>query len=341
MLTVIPFHQGDRNLAEALATWIVDLGGVSNHECMVVHPPSVTNPDTVVAPLQEAFRKVFVLRTPDDRQGWPMGPNLLFRRASRQIQAISPQPWLWMEPDAIPLHPNWLDTIAAEYAAAKAPFMGARVQLDGIPVHMSGVGVYPGNAPAVAPLLVTCDRVAFDVNAAEQILPKMRITQSIQHDWKGPTFAGQDDLKRLAVSAVVFHQSKDGSLIREMRIARSTKTHIVGEEPNEEPVRLHSPSESGNSVGAADTARMIDFQTRFRGGPVPYSADVDVIVEQLVAHLSLIQRGGKKEAALVSQYVATAGLVAKPALVKPTKQKLRGVPRQKKQASTEGEGTAE
>lgn len=218
MLVVLPFCSKDREQAIALAQWIRDLGGAGKHQCLAVHHASMPGAAEVLAPLGEAFARVVDMPLRDKDPGqWPQGPNLMFRRAAKQIHETAKTPWLWMEPDAIPLKASWLDEIEAEYTRGGRPFMGAAVNHPGTPVHMTGIAVYPWNAPAIAPLLVTCEAAAFDMNAKAETLPRMHPTTLIQHEWRPAPFATMADLERLQLHAAIYHQDKDGGLIRLLR----------------------------------------------------------------------------------------------------------------------------
>lgn len=223
MLIVLPFNDKDKALAVLLAEWIRDLGGVHRHQCLLVHHAS-TPAGEVIDPLRAAFHNVVAMPLRDaDPKSWPQGPNLMFRRAALQIhhlattQPATKTPWLWMEPDAIPLKASWLDEIEAEYTRGRRPFMGAAVNHPNTPVHMTGIAVYPHDAPIVAPLLVTCEAAAFDMNAKGETLPRMHPTNLIQHEWRPAPFATVADLERLQPHAAIYHQDKDGGLIRLLR----------------------------------------------------------------------------------------------------------------------------
>lgn len=355
MLTVIPFCNKDKPIAVHLAEWIAELGGVKAHDCMLVHPPT-TEPSGVMEPLREAFKKLYILRTPDDEDGWPQGPNLLFRRAAIQIEATSPQPWLWLEPDAIPVVAYWLDAIEGEYKSIdpKRPFLGVRVEIPKIIPHMSGVAAYPGNAPSLAPLLVTCRKVAFDVNGSSQVLPKLTSTALIQHEWKPPTFATAGDLSRVRDGVVIYHQCKDSSLIarlRELRggvpelletdkaaladIGGGTFPHGAGTVQTlspEELIKHHvgqlrdilkAGGEEGERVKVLYAA-LVSFGlagvVAANGEPgvasLKFRSEEDA-VEQLVGHLKRIYDGSKNDARMVAQYLAAAGVIPSSPLAPP------------------------
>ena len=227
MLYTLTFHHGDIPLAQKLAAWIAEMGGVKHHKCLLVTMKD-TPTDGILEPLQEAFESVQTYVLPDkDPKEWPLSQNLVFRRVARQVEAVIRTPFLWGETDAIPLVSDWLDQIEAAYRSCGKPFMGAYVDRSCLPEeernrepfipHMSGIAVYPPNAPGLAPKLVTCEKMAFDVASAPQVLPRMAKTGLIAHRWKAKPFERSEDLARIPEGAVIFHQNKGGDLIDLLR----------------------------------------------------------------------------------------------------------------------------
>lgn len=217
MVVVFPFHAGDKPQAIRLAEWIRDLGGVHGHECMLVKPPSVSD-SGVIEPLKSAFSKVEVVTTYSDIKGHPEGPNEMFDIIARMMFERG-QPFLWMEPDSVPLQSDWLDRIMAEFKEMKRPFMGPLVkappEMPNARDRMNGVGVYfqvPTNAPAA----LNNVKVPFDLAAGHQIIPKMFPSSLFQHQRSKP-FETAEDMKRIWGGVVLYHSNKDGTLIARLR----------------------------------------------------------------------------------------------------------------------------
>jgi hypothetical protein len=144
VILVYPFSLRDIDLALKNAKWINELGGCKGHECLCIYDtrcdPGVV--EQIGAELLKGFDKVYRLIA-DAKDGWPEGANYLFARSATWLQNKLQYPYLfWMEPDAITLTPGWLDKLEAEYKRAGKPFMGDRVEVEDIPLHMSGVGIY-------------------------------------------------------------------------------------------------------------------------------------------------------------------------------------------------------
>lgn len=148
--------------------------------------------------------------------GWPDSPNWMFKQALEHVERYFRDDIMFLEPDAIPLCPEWYDKIQAEWVVAQAngkTFLGAFVPHS--PNHMTGVSVYGRSWREKAPKLVNVpSRDAWDTYSADQTLPNCQVTKLIQHvfrrgdpNWQVPS------LQILDPNAVIFHQDKRGKLI--------------------------------------------------------------------------------------------------------------------------------
>ncbi len=161
---------------------------------------------------------------PDENEvGYPKSASHLFLRAMEHCEKHHPgEHILWVEADTVPLCSGWREAIAAEYAACGKPFMGVIERGHGF-AHMAGVGVYPPDWRAKAPLLADVLNAgdifwgpglgqAFDTYAAPQTVPQCAQAKTIQQIWR-PTLPITEPWMRTYVRAgvVLFHQVKDGS----------------------------------------------------------------------------------------------------------------------------------
>lgn len=169
--------------------------------------------EPIDAELKKAFHKVSTYVCIDiDNPAWPRGANHCFIRVCKDvIQGDPNKPFLWLEPDAIPLKSGWLSQLESEYLQAGKPFMGMFVDLPGTKHHMSGVGIYR-NVDLLAPSYVLSHEFAFDIVMADQVLPRAHFTSLIHHDWR-PV----DPVKNFNPDALVYHQDKTGVIIDYLR----------------------------------------------------------------------------------------------------------------------------
>ena len=221
MKIVYPFSLPDEKLALKNAEWMNELGGCHGHECLVIHDrrcdPELVS--SIFLELTKAFDKVEIIKSQSEIDGWPQGANYFFRVVAAILQDKCPY-FMWMEPDAIPLAAGWLDRLEDEYRKAGKLFMGDRVQVNDIPLHMSGVGIYPNPLHNHAGEAYRAHDIAWDMAARDQIVPKAHFTNLIEHAWKHPSFTSHAELAtQIAPETILFHSSKDGSLIDLLRTA--------------------------------------------------------------------------------------------------------------------------
>lgn len=238
LLLTLPYCQKDASLAKKVLEWMIELNPLyAPHSCLLVADDAVAHEQKLellkLARGAFSFAETINVRVPADRQGWPLGPNFMFASASRQIAEAYRLPWLWFEPDATPLTPDWLDRIDRAYHASPKRFMGTHIPSDGQPevppVHLSGCAVYAADAYLGLQPFIT-GKAPFDMAAAGYTVPRSLHTPLMQHYWGSqdlpPTFKEEPTLldpknvlplSHLKSDAVMFHRCKDGSLIDLLR----------------------------------------------------------------------------------------------------------------------------
>lgn len=233
MILCLPTCANDSKQLHDLLIWISQLGEQKSHDALIVvdsHTPwNDCNNCRKVA--ENIFREVRLLVV-EHVEGWPKGPNALFRTAANYIANQWPQSFLWLEADAIPLKAGWLDAIAGEYQERGKKYLGCiyrqRGELPHIPKEiMSGVAVYHADTAKELPNIPESPN-AWDMDCAEIFVRDGAHTKLIFHLWgeKGnpPRFATHPvpgtaifSLDQIPKAAVVYHRNKDGSLIRQLR----------------------------------------------------------------------------------------------------------------------------
>jgi len=237
MILAIAFCERDQDLALKNIKWWNELGGCKGHKA-VLWRDRRTNLDIAKEIQAEAFKcfdDVLVFTCGAEIDGWPEGANYFMRIASGYLQNRKDcRYFLWMEPDAIPITPGWMDALEEEYRRAGKPFMGDRVEVNDIPLHMSGVGIYWNPLHEKAGEAYRAHDLAWDMAAKEQIVPNAHFTELIEHAWKHPEFSSLQDLEsQIAPQTMLFHSSKDGSLIERLRERRGS-------------VAIHQPKGAGS-----------------------------------------------------------------------------------------------
>lgn len=233
MLCVLPIYKEDVPCLLNLTRWIHDLGGCKGHAAVIVADPDT--PARGIFEIQfeakKSFNNVSLVTTDRPVQGWPQGPNELFLAAAKYAKERG-MPWLFLEPDAVPLAAGWLDKIEIHYRAKGARYLGQIVPCNkpGLPAnHFTGVGVYPCNAiDEIEEAIRGEPNVAFDIPTASIIVPQATHSELFQHLWgevgNPPTFAeigipgtAVFGIDYIRPGAVLFHRTKDGKLIELLR----------------------------------------------------------------------------------------------------------------------------
>jgi hypothetical protein len=233
MQVVIPFHSGDAQDALDLLTWMGQLGETPTHKAILAVDAGVEWGHAVelLNAANKVFRYVSILSTDSPVTGWPQGANSLFWKTAEYCKTIN-EPFLWLEPDCVPLTRDWLSRIHSTYGTQpKDGYLGHIYECNqpGLPHRLlSGIAVYPPSAfDLISPRIGNQPHLAWDVSAAEVILPHATDSTLFHHFWgeKGlaPTFrqartpecpVSVRTLDHIRKGAVLFHRNKDGSLRR-------------------------------------------------------------------------------------------------------------------------------
>jgi hypothetical protein len=250
VVVVYPFSPADQDLAHENAKWMNELGGCKGHEVVAIADARCQQAVFIVNELKKCFDNVYVLPAKAVIDGWPEGANYFFRTATAWLGNAPKWPcFLWMEPDAVPLRKSWLDLLEAEYKACGKRFMGDRVQVENIPLHMSGVGIYPNPLHAYAGEAYRASETAWDMAGKDQIVPQAHFTKLIEHAWRHPVFTNPSELKtQIRPETILFHSSKDGSLIKLLREKLFPAVPVLAEP---ETVKVRPKSSIGDKSGEA------------------------------------------------------------------------------------------
>jgi len=243
LLLCLAYCQKDVALAKSLLTWMGELGGpYPGYSILLAADNAVGMPlkTELHAQAKDLFGHVetMMVDVPANQQGWPKGANRMFHQASRQVKECFRQPFLWLEPDCVPLKPSWLIELDAEYNRSPKRLMGCfvRAKQAGMPsIYLPGCSIYPNDVHDL--LAKSCEKPgAWDIESATLTIPRAANTALIQ-DFFGqidlaPTFVAEKKpdspknslpLSFLRPEAVLFHRCKDGSLIGLLRRTRSVE----------------------------------------------------------------------------------------------------------------------
>jgi hypothetical protein len=231
LMVVLPVCIKDADLLFKCLNWMVELDGQNQFDCLLSYDPSLGPVwlDRLRAAARRAFRTVHEFTYPRPvRETWPDACNVTFRASAQHMQAALHRPWLWFEADCVPLKPDWLPALALEYQNCGQPVMGPVIPEVG---HMNGTALYPADFANLSPRAMSAVDVAWDTSMTADIVGKVHdCSRLFCHRWgmvndalhpsqgPAPHFASTLAVDQwIPPEAVIFHRSKDGSLIDQLR----------------------------------------------------------------------------------------------------------------------------
>lgn len=234
LLVVIPFCGKDVECAVRNVKWIEELGGAKQYPCLLSYDNQVRR--DLVTEIHQAANNAFAsvnvnAYTMPGHYGWPEGANKAFKQAAQFVQQHYKIPWLWLESDAVPLKPSWLESLSTAYYKSAKAFFGPIVQNLN---HQNGVMIYPWNAAERMPLAMNCNGIAWDyISTPNMIHDRADAEPLINHCWgfahgrphhsEGDPirFNSIDEVKRyIHPQAVLFHRAKFADLTNWLRLMK-------------------------------------------------------------------------------------------------------------------------
>jgi len=220
ILTILAFYPGDAIQAERLCDWIYCLGGNKPSGHVLLLPDSEVHAELqmkVRLAADIAFETVsLVVADRFARIGKPERINNLIRCASLTVSRSYRLPWLWLEPDCVPLKPDWREQLVTAYYSQPKRFMGPVLKgpgKDGAEQFVLGrTAVYPIGATmdlepychALGPFNVAAGNVLVDRAS------KCRLFQQMGYNH-------ETDYDKIRDDAVLLHADKTGQLIQCLR----------------------------------------------------------------------------------------------------------------------------
>jgi hypothetical protein len=230
MTVVLPVCRMDLTLMLKNLDWQEELDGRKNCACVLSLDGELSAEEIhrLEIAAWRTFSEVETCVYPTaPRPCWPDAPNWAFQHTARHM-VRSCRAWFWMEPDCVPLQPGWFDVWNDEYFKWRKPIMGTIVEGMG---HCNGTAVYPPNFPKLCPEAMTCTDTAWDgLMKSKTIRYTHNAYYLLCHVWgiengqarpfggDAAHFSSWEDVERwVDLRAVLFHRSKDGSLIDQFR----------------------------------------------------------------------------------------------------------------------------
>lgn len=218
ILICVPFWKGDNTQAIELCKIVAGLQG--SHAGNLAHVMLICRQDwkvdpnmvKIIAPKFNTF--TFQSRSP--LKGWPSGSNGMFGSTMIYISNSFKNKYecvYWMEPDAIPLCPNWYWDLVLEWRRKhpSANIIGYRSDCngDGSGDHITGCALYHPNIARILPQITMSDRIAWDYQHRAKIVSMGGHTRMIQNRY------GQKNVPSGVINepgVVIIHGVKDLSI---------------------------------------------------------------------------------------------------------------------------------
>ena len=165
-----------------------------------------------------AFKRVYEIELnpmADPQSAKFMQVNNAFRQASEYISNNFTWPFLWLEPDCVPVYGGALMDLAKQYEEQPKGYFGTQMKVLNEAKEerffMARVGFYPNNAHAQ---IFTPDiqRGPFEIAAGDVIHPKMTATKAIQQT----SILIEQDMSKVRPDALLVHGDKQGILLRKL-----------------------------------------------------------------------------------------------------------------------------
>lgn len=252
MSIVLPFIGREMERVINLLNWIEKLSGQLGRTIYLLPFKGISFVEVERA-AHKAFADVQVISdsegvssdwVKDDKIRDAAGPNSLFRQAAWFFY-VKPMlgPWLYLEPDCVPLAKTWDDQLEAAYRASGKAFMGAKMKAQGGEEYLNGVAIYPQNAVTLAPSLATRmmwkelpeTEIAFDIAGGAEVLRKAEFTDLIQLSYRSDEPEARD-------GAVLFHGDRSGKLLETLSGGDTGNPSLLAAELDRRPKqKAHTP----------------------------------------------------------------------------------------------------
>jgi len=216
LLVVIPFSANDGVLAEHLCDFIhlVNKRQQEGHCLLVcagdVHDEMKAKVELAAKVAFEGVELITVPKMTDPNKNLHI--NNMFKTAAGHVIGTYRTPFLWLEPDCVPVKHGWLEAVAESHFNQAKRYSGPWQKLmTAEPViFLNRIAVYPPDClrELTAPLGT---QMAFNINAGPIVAPKSTKTAVIQQ------VAITDESAKVLPTTYIAHSDKQGILMAALR----------------------------------------------------------------------------------------------------------------------------
>lgn len=193
ILICIPHWKGDQ--AQAIELCKIMVGLQAGHAGQTAHVMLINRQDCIMdqnmVKIISARFNTRTYKSPSALRGWPSGPNGMFGTTMIHISNQFVRNYecvFWMEPDCVPLRPNWFWDLVLEWRRKHpgAKIVGCRHDCDGGGKgdHITGCALYDPNIARIMPDITRCDKTAWDYALRDRIVAIGGSTSLIQNLYK-------------------------------------------------------------------------------------------------------------------------------------------------------------
>lgn len=223
LLTTLAVHQENAAQAEKLLDWIYQLSGrvTSGHIVLAchggIHAEMRARLKISAQVAYEGVHELEIRAIADTIPHKNTIVNSTFRQIAEHVEQNFTWPFLYLEPDCVPVEFQWNARLLAAYEDQPKPFLGRQMKAmpkvgDPKP-FMQRIGVYPNNT---ATRILTefsvpfTTKVPFEILTGDYVAPRMTNTTLIQPF----VISAEADLEKVDPSAVLIHGDKVGLLLK-------------------------------------------------------------------------------------------------------------------------------
>jgi len=248
MIVVAPFCIKDCVSTHKNITWAYELEGKLPYKILLSYDSDVPEDwvEKINAIAENAFEGVihFCYGEWMGNPSWPNPQNYAFQKVCWEIINKHQEPFLFWEPDAVPIRERWLHDIDRDYQKCGKPFMGHIVHgvVNQNSMHLNGVAVYPPNLHEYSTaIMLPPEGVAWDVAGSyDGVVQNSRHSKLIMNVWEiddknrpctsggiVPSFPDQKTVDDVVdFEASLFHRNKDLSLVDRLRERKNAKRSV-------------------------------------------------------------------------------------------------------------------
>ena len=155
---ILAFHEGNSDLALTLAKLINELGSNKDRRAYFIATAATRNTSLISSELSKGFGRVTEVKMGHQYLDPACRTNEQFFSVAIAM-AQQDRPWLYLEPECVPLCREWIDKLEREYVRGGRPTMGREFQQqdteDGVRIlrRVHGNAIYAYNLIAGSPLV--------------------------------------------------------------------------------------------------------------------------------------------------------------------------------------------